>query len=60
MFDGSTLPLDENLRISAELLEQCRGLDIVLEIECGRRGRRATRVAQACDLLGSAGRSFLA
>ena len=38
MFDGSTLPLDENLSISAELLEQCRELDIVLEIECGNVG----------------------
>src|SRR5215218_6777945 len=35
MFDGSTLPLEDNLRISAELLEQCRDLDVVLEIECG-------------------------
>jgi fructose-bisphosphate aldolase, class II len=35
MFDGSTLPLDENLRLSAELLDQCRELDIVLEVECG-------------------------
>jgi fructose-bisphosphate aldolase, class II len=35
MFDGSTLPLDENLRIAAELLAECRELDVVLEIECG-------------------------
>jgi fructose-bisphosphate aldolase, class II len=35
MFDGSTLPLEENLRLSAELLEQCRALDVVLEVECG-------------------------
>jgi fructose-bisphosphate aldolase, class II len=35
MFDGSTLPLEENLRLSAELLDQCRELDIVLEVECG-------------------------
>jgi fructose-bisphosphate aldolase, class II len=35
MFDGSTLPLDENLRLSAELLEQCRAMDVVLEVECG-------------------------
>jgi fructose-bisphosphate aldolase, class II len=35
MFDGSTLPLAENLRVSAELLDQCRQLDIVLEVECG-------------------------
>jgi fructose-bisphosphate aldolase class II len=35
MFDGSTLALDENLRICAEFLEECRALDVVLEIECG-------------------------
>jgi fructose-bisphosphate aldolase class II len=35
MFDGSTLPLEENLRVSAELLERCRDLGIVLEVECG-------------------------
>jgi fructose-bisphosphate aldolase class II len=35
MFDGSTLPLDDNLRLSAQLLAQCRELDVVLEIECG-------------------------
>jgi fructose-bisphosphate aldolase class II len=35
MFDGSTLPLEENLRRSAELLEECRAMEVVLEIECG-------------------------
>jgi fructose-bisphosphate aldolase class II len=35
MFDGSTLPLEENLRISAALLDRCRQLDVVLEVECG-------------------------
>jgi fructose-bisphosphate aldolase, class II len=35
MFDGSTLPLTENLRVSAELLERCWALEIVLEVECG-------------------------
>jgi fructose-bisphosphate aldolase class II len=35
MFDGSTLPLDENLRLSAEFLDRCRELEIVLEVECG-------------------------
>jgi fructose-bisphosphate aldolase class II len=35
MFDGSDLPLEENLRIAAELLEQCAKADVVLEIECG-------------------------
>jgi fructose-bisphosphate aldolase class II len=38
MFDGSTLPLEENLRLSAELLEECRALDVVLEVECGAVG----------------------
>jgi fructose-bisphosphate aldolase class II len=35
MFDGSTLPLEKNLRVSAALLDRCRELDVVLEIECG-------------------------
>jgi fructose-bisphosphate aldolase class II len=35
MFDGATLPLEENLRVSAELLEQCRTAGVVLEIEVG-------------------------
>ena len=35
MFDGSTLPLEENMRLAAALLERCRELDIVLEVECG-------------------------
>jgi fructose-bisphosphate aldolase class II len=35
MFDGSTLPFEENLRMSAAVLDRCRELDIVLEVECG-------------------------
>jgi fructose-bisphosphate aldolase, class II len=35
MFDGSTLPLEENLHLSAALLDRCRELGIVLEVECG-------------------------
>ena len=35
MFDGSSLPLAENLHLSAELLQRCRELGIVLEVECG-------------------------
>jgi fructose-bisphosphate aldolase class II len=35
MFDGSTLPLADNLRRSAELLARCRVLGILLEVECG-------------------------
>jgi fructose-bisphosphate aldolase, class II len=35
MFDGSTLPLAENLRISAELLAVCAEIEVVLEVESG-------------------------
>src|SRR3954447_20156560 len=35
MFDGSTLPLEENLRLSAALLEECAAAGVVLELECG-------------------------
>ena len=35
MFDGSTLPLEENLALAAPLLAECRALGIVLEVECG-------------------------
>jgi len=35
MFDGSALPLDENLKISARLLERFKASDLILEIEAG-------------------------
>jgi fructose-bisphosphate aldolase class II len=35
MFDGSTLGLEDNLAIAAELLDRCRAIGIVLEVECG-------------------------
>jgi fructose-bisphosphate aldolase class II len=35
MFDGSSLPLEENLARSAELLEDCASAGVVLELECG-------------------------
>src|SRR4051795_2367749 len=35
MFDGSTLPLEENLRVSSALLEECASAGVVLELECG-------------------------
>jgi len=35
MFDGSELPLEENMKISKELLKQCAELEIILEIEAG-------------------------
>jgi fructose-bisphosphate aldolase class II len=35
MFDGSSLPLEENLRVSSELLAECVRAEVVLEVECG-------------------------
>lgn len=35
MFDGSDLPLDENMRISKELMRLCAENEIVLEVEAG-------------------------
>jgi fructose-bisphosphate aldolase class II len=35
MFDGSTLPLEENLSISSDLLDRCARADVVFEMECG-------------------------
>src|SRR3954449_5353948 len=45
MFDGSTLPLADNLRISGELLAACAELDIVLEVECGVVGGEEDGIA---------------
>jgi fructose-bisphosphate aldolase class II len=35
MWDGSAVPLDENLQIAAELLEQCAAARIIMELEIG-------------------------
>ena len=35
MFDGSELPLSENLAISKELLQLCADNEIILEVEAG-------------------------
>lgn len=35
MFDGSVVALDENLKISKELLKECAELEIILEVEAG-------------------------
>jgi fructose-bisphosphate aldolase, class II len=35
MFDGSELPLEENMRVSKELLKLCAENEIVLEVEAG-------------------------
>ena len=36
MWDGSAVPLQENLEIAAELLEQCAAARIIMEVEIGR------------------------
>src|SRR4051812_8471493 len=38
MFDGSSLPLDENLAIAAPLLAQCAAANVILEVEVGAVG----------------------
>jgi fructose-bisphosphate aldolase class II len=35
MFDGSSLPLEENLAVAAPLLRECAALEVLLEVECG-------------------------
>ncbi len=35
MWDGSAVPLEENLKLAVELLEECRKATIVLEVEVG-------------------------
>jgi fructose-bisphosphate aldolase class II len=35
MFDGSTLPLAENLRTARPLLDRCSRMGVALEVECG-------------------------
>ena len=35
MWDGSAVPLDENIQIAAELLEKCAAARIVMELEIG-------------------------
>lgn len=35
MFDGSELPLDENMKKAVELLKECNELGIILEVEAG-------------------------
>jgi len=35
MWDGSAVPLDENLKIAAELLEKCAAAHVIMEMEIG-------------------------
>jgi fructose-bisphosphate aldolase class II len=45
MFDGSTLPLRENLRIAADLLAACAELGVILEVESGVVGGEEDGIA---------------
>jgi len=49
MWDGSAVPLDENLQIAAELLEQCAQAKIILEIEVGVVGGEEDGIVGAID-----------
>ncbi len=49
MWDGSAVPLEENLQIAAELLEQCARAKVVLEIEVGVVGGEEDGVVGAID-----------
>jgi len=49
MWDGSAVPLDENLSIASELLEKCIAAKIILEIEVGVVGGEEDGVEGAID-----------
>jgi fructose-bisphosphate aldolase, class II len=49
MWDGSAVPLEENLDIASELLEQCAAARIILEIEVGVVGGEEDGVVGAID-----------
>ncbi|MGL4743186.1 MAG: class II fructose-bisphosphate aldolase [Dermatophilaceae bacterium] len=49
MWDGSAVPLDENLTIAAELLEKCAAAKVVLEIEVGVVGGEEDGVENAIN-----------
>ncbi len=49
MWDGSAVPLDENLQIAAELLEKAAAAKIILEIEVGVVGGEEDGVEGAID-----------
>ena len=49
MWDGSAVPLDENLEIARDLLAQCAAAKIVLEIEVGVVGGEEDGIVGAID-----------
>jgi fructose-bisphosphate aldolase class II len=49
MWDGSAVPLDENLEIAQDLLAQCAAANIILEVEIGVVGGEEDGVEGAID-----------
>ncbi len=49
MWDGSAVPLEENLQIAQELLEKCAAARIILEVEIGVVGGEEDGVVGAID-----------
>ena len=49
MFDGSALPLDENLKTAKEVLEECKELEIIPEFEAGVVGGEEEGAASTGD-----------
>ncbi|MFD1860395.1 class II fructose-bisphosphate aldolase [Aeromicrobium camelliae] len=49
MWDGSAVPLEENLQIAQELLEQCAAANIILEVEIGVVGGEEDGVEAAIN-----------
>ncbi|WP_107773660.1 class II fructose-bisphosphate aldolase [Nocardioides sediminis] len=49
MWDGSAVPLEENLEIAQELLEKCAAAHIILEVEIGVVGGEEDGVVGAID-----------
>jgi fructose-bisphosphate aldolase class II len=49
MWDGSAVPLDENMQIAEELLAQCAAARVILEIEVGVVGGEEDGIVGAID-----------
>ncbi|MDT3443474.1 MULTISPECIES: class II fructose-bisphosphate aldolase [unclassified Pseudofrankia] len=49
MWDGSAVPLEENLKLAEELLADCKAANIVLEVEIGVVGGEEDGVVGAID-----------
>ncbi|MCH8475419.1 MAG: class II fructose-bisphosphate aldolase [Opitutales bacterium] len=49
MFDGSDLPLEENMKISQELMDLCKENEIILEVEAGVVGGEEDGSAGSAD-----------